>query len=257
MQSRNNAWSALAAKLLIDERRQFGARTAYAITLFTALCHEARQRAGHGGDEERLSRLGQLVFSERHYCWRQRRADEDFTLAGTLLNNGGNCLGLTTLYCALAGCCGVPIAAILFEGHIAPCLREGTRRRVIDFVRQGSFWADSLVERQHGPLADAQLVDPSRLRAVHLSNRAAFLLVPRSEWRLARQCLDRAVDLFPDYCGARLNRAALLFEMGMAESSFAELERVFALRPKARYRAIAGELLRRARFRAAQINDHF
>ncbi len=247
MPASNEPWAGFVAALFEDERPWFSARVERAARLLDELHHVARRHASAGDETERVKRLGRFLFGERRYAWRHRAAAEDFTLTGILLNQGGNCLGLTTLYCAVAGSCGLPVAPLLFEAHVAPCLCDGARRRLVDDVRRGALWPDRLAELRYGPLSEARLLDPTELRAVHLSNRGAFVLAPSGERREALRELDEAVDLFPDYCGARINRATVFFELGLVDEARHELERIFALAPKAGYRRAALQLLSRVR----------
>jgi tetratricopeptide (TPR) repeat protein len=248
-----------AARLFDDERWQFGDDVDLAMATFERMAHAAansltsRIAVGQIAEDEiehnhltelRVSALSGFLFRAQRFRFRCRDRQSDFTLTGTLRHRAGNCLGLATLYCALAAELELPVAPLLFEGHIAAQLTSGGVSRHIELTRGGAVLPPRISELFYGR-DTGQTLTTDEFRAVHLSNRGAFVHATANEHYEALAAFDEALELFPGYVGGRINRATLLVQMGRSEDAADELERILDLNPGPRYRRVAADLLMR------------
>lgn len=238
---------AFAAGLFAEERDHFGRRASRAAEILDELFHEARACVGPMNDKGRAAcSLRRLIWHRFGFRFRRSDTSEDFSLTSTLIHRGGNCLGLTSVYCALSGPLGLDVCALLYEGHVAPCLvREGRRPFPIHLGGAGGTTFHRSVGQKPGRERSGRPLTNREFLAVHMANRAVFLLVPAGEEARAMAQLDRCLELFPEYVGGRINRAALLAQMGRTGEAVDEIERAMALGPGPRYRMVVARLLAR------------
>lgn len=177
-----------------------------------------------------IDTLNGLVFSELGLRFRWSSPSRDFALIPTLRDRAGNCLGLTTAYVALAQALELPVQALLFERHMAAAYVGIAGPLHIETSRAGVVLCGQSARRMHGTRA-GRLLQDEELLAVHLSNMAAFILIPAGQSPHALGLLDAAVTLFPDYVAAWVNRGALLISMGRTGAAADAMERALNLDP--------------------------
>ena len=158
---------------------------------------------------------------------------ECFTLCGTLLNNAGSCLGLTTLHVALGEMSDLPIRTALFEGHIVPVYMDDETSIYIETTRRSSTMYEHSIRQLHGN--PVKLLSNEEFLAVHLSNRATFVYVRAGLIDDAVFLIDSALELFPDYTAGWINRAAIMKELDNTKEMRRSLDIAKSLNPGMRY----------------------
>ena len=176
---------------------------------------------------------------------------ERFTLTQTLLRRGGCCLGRTSVYVCAGAVLGLPVRPILFEGHVASAYTTIDAMRYIEPSRgeRVSRCASRPTARGESPTGGELLADAEFL-ALHLSSRAAFVFAPNGRLEDAVALLDAALELYPGYLGAWINRAAVLLEMGERGLAGQSLRRAMSLCPGRRYGSVVARL-------AARLGENF
>lgn len=167
----------------------------------------ARRIAGSGTDRERLDRLQQYLFDERHLRFDY---ENSFTLTArdAWTRQGGNCVSFTNLFIALARSIDIPVQAALFhrEGnpemdgdlrifntHMAAGYRDGNQIVVFDF-----FYLRR--EREFG----FHLIGDLDNTGVYLSNRGTAAL-RSGDTGEALRLLGMAVAVAPGFGSAHGN----------------------------------------------------
>jgi tetratricopeptide (TPR) repeat protein len=183
----------------------------------------ANRIAGSGTDRERLDRLQQYLFDERHL---QFDYENSFTLTArqAWARQGGNCVSFTNLFIALARSIGIPVQAALFhrEGnpemdgdlrifntHMAAGYRDGNHIIVFDF-----FYLRR--EREFG----FHLIDDLSNTGVYLSNRGTAALRGGDTAEALLQ-LRRAVAIAPDFGSAHGNLGVVRRRTGDLDGALA------------------------------------
>jgi tetratricopeptide (TPR) repeat protein len=190
--------------------------------------------------------LSQAVFGRLALRFRRQPASEAFTLCGTLLRGGGSCLGLTTLYVCASELLGWPLRAALFENHIAVAHCGSNPPLHVETTRRGAVLSEYWTAKMFGAPASPCLTS-EQLLAVHLSNRAAFVLTPLGRLDDAAYLLDAAVELFPEYMAAWINLASVHIEREDFSQAAECLRQVEALNPGPKYRSMTVNLAARLR----------
>jgi regulator of sirC expression with transglutaminase-like and TPR domain len=189
--------------------------------------------------------LSRFLYRTRGFRWRPERTSERFTLTGTLLNRGGSCLGLTTLYCCLGGRLSLPLCPILFEGHIVVGHYGVDPPLYLETTRGGAVFPERLITRLHGPLLCPAPLSDGEFLAVHLSSRAAFVCAPAGNVNEAFRWLQTAVELYPQYAAAWINRSKLSLDLGDHVSAAESLSRAVNSSPRGGYRRMVAALQKR------------
>ena len=195
--------------------------------------------------------LKRHVFEKRGIKYGACPRDEVITLTGTLLNKQGACLGLTALYFALADVVSICIRPLLYEGHITTCHAGVAPPQRIEVSCRGAVLSEKITKKRHHAGSSQPLVlTKEQFVAVYLSNQAAFVFAKQGNLIKALETLNLAIDLFPTYYGAWINRASVLMLAGNSEGARDSLERVFNLNPKGRFRETANLLYEKLNGRA-------
>ena len=217
------------AQVLELEETQFGPEAvAAAWGELVALAEPIRDRVARVREvRNRLAWVAQAVFRGAAVRFRAQSPSTDFTLTDTVRARAGNCVGLTSVFLAVADLLGVPARGLLLEGHILVCHDDDRDPAFVEVSRGGVFlnprtagqaWSDQWPRRR--------VLSPDELVAVHLSNRAAFVAAPDGRNEEAIRLLDAALKLFPDYTGARINRVVALRQVGRAAEAVQDLARL-------------------------------
>ncbi|NQT12608.1 MAG: tetratricopeptide repeat protein [Planctomycetes bacterium] len=243
----------MADTLFALESPQFGRDLCRDVRRLLSELTKAAQGCGLLRRPPRAQALGisRMLFREHEFRFRQEKKGERFTLCGTLLDRGGSCLGLTTVYVCLGEALGLPLRPILFESHIAVGHCGASPPLHIETTRHGAVLAKRWVDRLYGsPTLPDTVLTREQFLAVHLSNRAAFVLAQEGRLREALDLADTSVELFPTYTAAWINRAAILLQLDDLPAAEASLARAVELEPGSEYQRaigrILGQLLRRS-----------
>lgn len=210
--------SDLATKLFALEIQQFHpVEIAFAQREICRLVALARQRTRRCSEIQMFAAaLSQVVFREGRLQFGRKSTVTDFTITRTLSSRRGNCLGLASVYSAIADAVDAPVMPLLFQGHLAMCVLERGRLYPIELCRGGRLSRNNDTESDilYRSRGRGQVLSDDQLIAVQLSNRAAFVHAARNEYHAAACLLRRSAELFPTYMGSRINLAALLMKMG-------------------------------------------
>jgi tetratricopeptide (TPR) repeat protein len=156
-------------------------------------------------------------------------------------------LGLTTAYVCVAEALGLPMRPVLFEHHVAVGHAGTSPSLHIELTRCGTVVNARRFSLQNGPPVNANdgLLTNRQFLGVHLSNYAAFLLVPVGRLEDACAVLDAAIELFPEYKAAWINKSIVLLELGETQRAEECLRRVARLGPGPRYQIVVDRITER------------
>lgn len=186
----------------------------------------------------------------------QISTERGFTLTGTLLDQSGSCLGLTTLFVCLSQKLGLDFRPYLYENHIAVTLGQifdshsfydeilgaASHRKMnfpvhIEMTLRGELLLARHRQHMFGePVTFGPILNEEQFLAVHFSNRAAFVLTPCGYYDDALYLLDAALELYPEYVAAHINRAAIYCEIHNWEQMRVALEKAETFAPQWQYR---------------------
>ena len=209
--------------------------------------HQASQRIDHLVEslrnlntkqrsfQHQIRSLNRVLFREHGLRFRASDPSRDFTLSGTLLDGRGNCLGLTTVYMAVADRVEIPVRPMLYEGHVAICFEVDGQFYPIEVSRGGAILQGRLADMMYSGKGMGQVLTNTQLLAVHMSNQAAFIYVPQDDFESAQSLLECAVDSFPEYTAAWINLAALFIRINEPDMAVTSLDRVLELSPSGPY----------------------
>lgn len=193
-------------------------------------------RAGTRQGRISAAALDRLLFRREQYRYEREPRREVITLTATLERKKGACLGLTALYYALADRLSVPIRPIIYEGHIAACWTATNPPQHIEVSRRGMRVPHRTAQRLYRASPGYPIVlAKMQFIAVYLSNYAAFALMPQGRLLEAIGLLDLAVELFPAYTGAWINRSSLLLLLDDRRRARESIGHAAGLRPGSRF----------------------
>jgi regulator of sirC expression with transglutaminase-like and TPR domain len=136
---------------------------------------ELDRLAGHAAEAIRGGQppgeaLRRVVFERGRFVREIDSQEARFMLLpGVLRARRGTCVGLGTLYLVLAERLGVPAHGVLVPGHFFVRVKEGTRLRNLELLRQGEEMPDSWYRNKYAiPEAGAYLraLTPTEVAAV-------------------------------------------------------------------------------------------
>jgi regulator of sirC expression with transglutaminase-like and TPR domain len=195
-----------------------------------------------------LQQAGQfkrVIFGDFGFWTRAEAAEKNFTLTSTLFHRGGTCIGLTTVYVCIAEALGLPFRPRLFEDHIAVGHRVASPPMHIETTRRGNFLTPNVSLSWYGPPIGTRdgLLTNEQFLAVHLSSYSAFVLAEEGRLKDALFMLDRAIELFPQYTAAWVNRAVISMKLGDAKIAEKSLKHVLSLEPGPHYQKVVRSLM--------------
>jgi tetratricopeptide (TPR) repeat protein len=158
---------------------------------------------------------------------------ESFTLCGTLLNEAGSCLGLTTLYITIGEMLGLPIQAAIFEGHIVPVFLEGSVPIYIETTYPNCVHYGDTITFLYND--QPKILTNEEFLAVHLSNRATQIYARVGLMDDAVFLIDSALEIFPDYTAGWINRAIIMKQINNVKEMRRSLDIAKSLNPGVRY----------------------
>jgi tetratricopeptide (TPR) repeat protein len=184
----------------------------------------------------RAAALDRAVFDGGAFAREVEDPDLRFVLVPSVVAaRRGSCVGLGTLYLAVAELAGVPARAVLVPGHFYVQVDEGARWRNVELLRRGEEMPASWYEARY-PIPRARAatygrpLTPDEVLAVvayDVGNQR------RRQDRLpeARRFFSRAVDLFPDFAEAHASLGATLHLLGRLDEADAAYRAARRLAP--------------------------
>jgi tetratricopeptide (TPR) repeat protein len=201
--------------------------TARALRELTGIAARARQAT--------RSALSALLFDELGFTREVTSTDLGFVLLPSVLRQRrGNCLGLGTLYLALAQALDIPASGVLVPGHFYVRVHEGRARHNVELLRRGEAMPDSWYGSRY-PLPRTL---PQTAYARPLSEREVLGVIEydignerRREQRIAeaKVAYSRAVTSLPDFAPAHASLGSiqhLLAEYAAARASYQQARKL-------------------------------
>lgn len=181
--------------------------------------------------------LSALIFEQRGFVREVEDTDLRFVLLpGVLRERRGSCVGLGSLYLALAEALGAPAHGVLRPGHFHVRLEQGGPHINVEPLRRGEVMPDAWYERRF-PTRSATAREYGRPLT-----RAETLGVieynvgnqRRRERRLeaARSAYARAVQQFPAFAEAHASLGSALHLLGYVDEARASYEAAQRLDPQ-------------------------
>jgi regulator of sirC expression with transglutaminase-like and TPR domain len=191
-----------------------------------ALAARVRAALAGRGDTPPVDVLNRVVFDDLAFA----REVEDTDLAYVLLpsvvdRRRGSCVGLGTLYLALAELSGVPVRGVVVPGHFFVRARQAERWRNVELLRRGEEETQEWYATRWPlppttvPVYDRPLTDDEVVGVVLYD--AGKELGRRGRLAESRRVLARAVALFPSLPEAQASLGAALQLSGALEPALA------------------------------------
>ncbi len=180
--------------------------------------------------------LSALLFER----WGFVREVDDTSLRHVLLpsvleHRRGSCVGLGSLYLALADGLGLSAAGVLMPGHFYVRMREGSGSRNVELLRSGeamsSDWYDRRFPIRGGGAREyaRPLTASEALGGVHynVGNERRR----QRRWSEAEAAFTRAASAFPDLSEAHASLGAVQQLLGRLPAATASYRRAMAVNP--------------------------
>jgi len=187
-----------------------------------------------GGSERlKLNRLQSWLFNKESFAF-DYDSRGTYTAAEALERREGNCVSFTSLFIALGRAAGVEVRAALLASpraaereddlivvntHIVAIHERPGGLGIFDFNRQ----------RRQGPFGLAP-VDDVQFTAIHLNNHGTDAL-RAGEYERARELLEAAVRLWPDFAGAWANLGVARRRQGNVAAAYDAYRRALEIAP--------------------------
>jgi regulator of sirC expression with transglutaminase-like and TPR domain len=169
------------------------------------------------------SAFAHVVFEELEF---EREVDDeslDYVLLPKVLEHRrGSCVGLGSLYLALAEKLGLPMHGVLLPGHFFVVLNENGTQRAIELLHRGEVMPEGWHQRRFGvPAAPAynraltrtELLGVLEYNVGNQRRRAGAL-------HEAQRAFERARQHFPDFAEAHASAGAVAHLLGAFDASF-------------------------------------
>lgn len=181
----------------------------------------------------RIRALGRLLFDELGFEREVESTALSFVLLPLVLRNRrGSCVGLGSLYLALARQLGLPLSGVLRPGHFHVRAVEGGEPRNFELLRRGevmpeSWYLTKYPANEHSSSYGRALTD-REVRGVIAFN-VGNERHRKNQIEPSRRAYERAIELFPDLAEAHASLGAMLHLLGdlaSAERAYANARRI-------------------------------
>jgi tetratricopeptide (TPR) repeat protein len=212
---------------LLAVGRDFGetraADDAFAQAELGRIAAQVERSRGESPADARVERLNHVVFSELGFA----REVESTALSCVLLQpvlrqRRGSCVGLGSLYLALAELLELPLSGVLLPGHFFVRASEAGARRNIELLRRGEAMPDDWYRHKYPTPGVASAYDRS-LTKTEVRGVVEYDVgnERRRQGRLgeARRAFARAVEHFPDFGEAHASLGSVLHLLGSLEAA--------------------------------------
>ena len=185
------------------------------------------------GTAARVSRLNQVIFGELGFVREVESTALDCVLLPLVLRGRrGSCVGLGSLYLALARSLALPLTGVLRPGHFHVRSLDGGAPQNFELLRRGESMPEAWYREKYPALSGASVygrpLSASEVRGVvefNVGNERRRL----GRLAAARQAYERAVEHFPAFGEAHASLGAVLHLVGAleaAERAYAAAQRV-------------------------------
>ena len=181
-----------------------------------------------------LKAIGEVLFRGLRFQCTKESFVGFVTLTGTLEGRKGNCLGLCSVYAVLGEALGLPLQAVLFEGHIR--MRHTGDGTTVDI--EPSRWGRIRIrEGQEKYVPPPQplggrVLSVDEFVGVYYANVGVRGFLSRGIVNGALEMVNSGLELFPEYTFGWINRTLLLSALGLQEEASRSLDQARALRPE-------------------------
>jgi regulator of sirC expression with transglutaminase-like and TPR domain len=212
-------WGFARALLSVAERDHPESTPERALRELSAIADRVSAAQDAGADAT-ASTLTRVLFDELGFSREVSSTELGVVLLpGVLRGRRGNCVGLGTLYLALAQALDLPAGGVLMPGHFYVRVPESGAHRNVELLRRGQAMPDSWYGSRYPLPSSATRTAYAR----PLSEREVLGVVEydignerRRERRIAdaRAAYARAVALLPDFAQARASLASMQHLLG-------------------------------------------
>jgi tetratricopeptide (TPR) repeat protein len=183
-----------------------------------------RSGGGKAPAGARIERLNRVVFSELGFVREvEATALECVLLQPVLRHRRGSCVGLGTLYLALAELLELPLSGVLLPGHFFVRAIEAGVRSNIELLRSGEAMPDDWYRHKY-PTEEGEATAYGRaLTKTEVRGVVEYDVgnERRRQGRLgeARRAFARAVEHFPDFAEAHASLGSVLHLLGSLDGA--------------------------------------
>jgi tetratricopeptide (TPR) repeat protein len=234
--------SAPRTRALLNEARLFGEGTPEDETVGLAhlvrLADLVRQRvpAGESTIAKRAQALNAVVFGPGGFVREVQDQTVEFAfLPSVLRSRRGSCVGLTTLYAALAELLDWSLECVIRPGHMYARLTQGEARTNLELLRRGEAMPDAWYDERWPipggrapayarPLGDQELLGVIAYNVGKQRQR-------EGRYPAARHAFELAARRFPTFAEAHASLGALLQLTGALSEAEAAYERARRIDP--------------------------
>lgn len=182
------------------------------------------------------SALNAVVFGTHRFVREVESRDLRFALLPEVLRSRrGNCVGLGSLYLALAEQLGWKLEAVIVPGHFYVRMQEQGRLRNLELLRRGESMPDSWYA-QRFPIPGGHASEYARaLTAAEvvavIEYDAGEELRRRGQLHEAQRAYDRARKHFPELAEAHASHGAVAQLLGDLDQALADYQRAQRVNP--------------------------
>jgi tetratricopeptide (TPR) repeat protein len=168
--------------------------------------------------------LNQAVFEVLGFVREVTDTNLAFVLLPSVLQHRrGSCVGLGSLYLALAELLGVAASGVLLPGHFFVRISEGQRLRNVELLRRGEEMPDAWYEQRYPIAGGAAPAYARALSGTEVQGVVEFDIgnQRKREGRLhdARRAYQRATQHFPDFAEAHASLGAIEHVLGQLDAA--------------------------------------
>lgn len=224
--------AAASASFPVDE-----GRTRFCVAELARFADEAEHELSETAPRSSADVLSELMFDRWGFAREVRDTNLDFVLLpGVLERRRGSCVGLGTLFLALADALDRPAWGVMRPGHFYAQTRESAGLRSVELLRGGEAMTDEWYARRFPvPAGSAReygrpLSGGEAIGVVHYNvgnERRRQLRLPE-----ARAAFLRAIREFPELSEAHASLGAVAQLLGDRQSAVESYARARALNPE-------------------------
>jgi regulator of sirC expression with transglutaminase-like and TPR domain len=212
------------------------AQASWALSELTRLADEAERELGRAPGRSPAAVLSELMFERWGFVREVTDTSLDFVfLPRVLARRRGSCVGLGTLFLALAGALSKAASGILLPGHFYVRAQEQGQARNVELLRGGEAMPDAWY-RQRFPVPGGSAPEYARpLRLAEVLGVVEYNVGNERKRQLrladARAAFTRAVRGFPELAEAHASLGAVEQLLGNLEAAAASYQRARDVNP--------------------------
>lgn len=197
-----------------------------------------RQRGSGAGADATVDAMNAVVFGERKFQREIVDGDPRFVrLSSVLTDRRGSCVGLGSLYLALAERLGFPLEGVMVPGHffVRVAASPPAAARNVELLRRGEAMPDDWYREKYGPWPASapeyfRPLSAAQLEGVHWFNLGNHLRA-KGALPAAEKAYQRAVATFPDFAEAHASLGAIRHLVGNLDAAASAYTEAARLRP--------------------------